>query len=120
MTFKRVVSGLQILALIGAAFTVFELFVKDPPALTLSSADAANGAEIYQQVCSGCHGPKGEGQYGKKLNDGAVLASFPQKADEVKVVLNGRGLMPSFDATLTAQQVDAVVEFTRTALQTAG
>jgi len=120
MTFKRVVTGLQILALIGAAFTVLELFVKDPPALTLSSADAANGAEIFQQVCAGCHGSKGEGQYGKQLNDGAVLQSLPQKADEVKIVLNGRGLMPSFESTLTPQQVDAVVEFTRTELQTAG
>jgi len=119
MTFKRVVNGLQVLALMGAVFTVLELFVKDPPALTLSSADAANGAEIFQQLCSGCHGPKGEGQYGKKLNDGAVLQSFPQKADEVKVVLNGRGLMPSFASTLTEPQIDAVVEFTRSALQTA-
>jgi mono/diheme cytochrome c family protein len=119
MTFKRVVSGLQILVLVGAAFTVLELFVKDPPALTLSSADAGNGAEIFQQVCAGCHGPKGEGQYGKKLNEGAVLQSLPQKADEVKIVLEGRGLMPSFESTLTAQQVDAVVEFTRRELQTA-
>ena len=120
MTFKRVVSGLQILALIGAAFTVLQLFVKEPPALTLSSADAANGAEIYQQVCAGCHGPKGEGQYGKKLNEGAVLESLPQKADEVRIVLKGSGLMPSFESTLTPQQVDAVVDFTRTELQTAG
>jgi mono/diheme cytochrome c family protein len=120
MTFKRVVSGLQILALIGAAFTVLQLFVKDPPALTLSAADAANGAEIYQQVCAGCHGPKGGGQYGKQLNDGAVLQSFPQKADEVRIVLKGRGLMPGFESTLTPPQVDAVVEFTRTELQTAG
>ena len=120
MTFKRVVSGLQILALIGAAFTVLQLFVKDPPPLTLSAADAANGAEIYQQVCAGCHGSKGEGQYGKQLNDGAVLQSFPQKADEVRIVLKGRGLMPGFESTLTPPQVEAVVEFTRTELQTAG
>ena len=120
MTFKRVVTGFQIIALVGAAFTVLQLFVKEPTALTLSSADAANGAEIYQQVCAGCHGPKGEGQYGDKLNEGAVLQAFPQKADEVKTVLNGRGLMPAFESTLTPEQVDAVVEFTRTGLQTAG
>ena len=119
MTFKRVVSALQILALLGTAFTVLELFVKDPPALTLSAADAVNGAEIYQQVCAGCHGPKGEGQYGKKLNEGAILQSMPQKADEVKIVLKGKGLMPSFESTLTAEQIDAVVEFTRKELQTA-
>ena len=119
MTFKRVVTGLQILALLAAAFTVLELFIKDPPALTLSAADTANGAAICPQVCSGCHGPKGEGQYGKKLNDGAVLQSIPQKADEVKVVLNGRGLMPPFGSTLSTEQIDAVVEFTRTGLQTA-
>jgi mono/diheme cytochrome c family protein len=119
MTFKRVVSALQILALIGAAFTVLELFVKDPPALTLSTADAANGAEIFQQICAGCHGPKGQGQYGKKLNEGAVLQSIPNKADEVTVVQNGRGLMPSFKDTLTPEQIAAVVDFTRTGLQTA-
>jgi mono/diheme cytochrome c family protein len=118
MTFKRVVNGLQILVLIAAAFTVLELFTKDPHALTLS-AGATNGAEIFQQVCSGCHGPKGEGQYGKKLNDGALLQSIPQKADEVNLVRNGRGMMPSFESTLTAEQIDAVVEFTRTGLQTA-
>ena len=116
MTFKRIVSVFQILALIGAAFTVLELFVKDRPQATA----AVNGAEIFQNECAGCHGPKGEGQYGKKLNEGAVLQSFPQKADEVKVVLEGRGLMPSYQSSLTAQQVDAVVEFTRTELQTAG
>ena len=119
MTFKRVVSFLQIVALIGAAFTVLELFVKDPPALTLSTAGAANGAEIFQQLCAGCHGPKGEGQYGKKLNEGAILQSMPNKADEVTVVQNGRGLMPSFSGTLTAEQIDAVVDFTRSGLQTA-
>ena len=117
MTFKRVVSGFQIIVLIGAAFTVLQLLVKEPPALTLSSADAVNGAEIYQQVCAGCHGPKGEGQYGKKLSDGAVLRSFPDEADEVEVVLDGRGLMPGFESTLTPEQVDAVVVFTRTELQ---
>jgi mono/diheme cytochrome c family protein len=120
MTFKRLVSALQIVALIGAAFTVLELFVKDPPALTLSTADTANGAAIFQQLCAGCHGSKGEGQYGKKLNEGALLQSIPDKADEVKVVQNGRGLMPSFKDTLTVEQIDAVVDFTRTGLQTAG
>jgi mono/diheme cytochrome c family protein len=119
MTFKRVVSAIQILALIGAAFTVLELFVKDPPALTLSTANAENGAEIFQQICAGCHGAKGQGQYGKKLNEGAVLQSIPNKADEVTVVQNGRGLMPSFKDTLTPEQIAAVVDFTRTGLQTA-
>src|SRR5688500_7850752 len=120
MTFKRVVSGLQIIAVIGATFTVMQLYVKDTPALTLSEAAAATADELYQQVCAGCHGAKGEGQYGKQLNDGAVLQSFPQKADEVRIVLKGRGLMPGFESTLTPPQVDAVVEFTRTELQTAG
>ena len=77
------------------------------------------GAEIFQQICAGCHGAKGQGQYGKKLNEGAVLQSIPNKADEVTVVQNGRGLMPSFKDTLTPEQIAAVVDFTRTGLQTA-
>ena len=41
---------------------------------------------------------------------------FPDPADEIAVVANGRGSMPSFADSLTEEQIAAVVEYTRTGL----
>ena len=43
-------------------------------------------------------------------------AASPTPADEIAVVANGRGSMPVFADSLTAEQIAAVVEYTRTGL----
>ena len=44
-----------------------------------------------------------------------VVAAFPDPADQIAVVADGRGSMPSFAESLT-EQIAAVVDYTRTEL----
>ena len=64
--------------------------------------------------CAGCHGADGGGNNGPPLNNGLVVANFPDPADQVAVVTNGRGPMPSFGDRLSPEEIEAVVEYTRT------
>ena len=41
---------------------------------------------------------------------------YPDPADQVAVVTNGRGGMPAFGDKLTEEEIAAVVEYTRTVL----
>jgi mono/diheme cytochrome c family protein len=76
-----------------------------------------DGAAIYAQRCSTCHGDDGGGGIGPALADGRMVERFPDAADQVAIVVAGRGQMPSFsDRGLTAAEIEAVVEFTRTSL----
>ena len=45
-----------------------------------------------------------------------VTDRFPDAADEIVVVTNGQGSMPSFADSLTPEQIAAVVEYTRNGL----
>ena len=109
---KRFVNVVEVLALLCAAAFVVGLFItpakKVPP-----PTDNAVGAAVYAQRCAGCHGPNGEGSFGPKLNGGRVVERFPDPADEILVVETGPGGMPAFKGTLTDEEIEAVVRFTR-------
>jgi len=45
-----------------------------------------------------------------------VAQVFPNVADQVDLVANGRGGMPAFGSRLSTAELEAVVEFTRTRL----
>ena len=87
-----------------------------------TSADGAavaagpDGAAIFDQRCSACHGSDGGGGIGPALADGRVVTQFPDVADQIVVVTQGRGEMPKFGDRLTPEEIAAVVEFTRTSL----
>jgi mono/diheme cytochrome c family protein len=119
MVMKRIVMVVQLFTAAAAVWTVASLGLRQPPELSFASEPGApiDGGEIYAQACAGCHGTKGEGQYGKKLSGGAVMRAFPDAAAQVKVVRDGRGLMPGFKSSLDPAQIEAVVDYTRTTLQ---
>jgi cytochrome c551 len=83
-----------------------------------SEQDASFDAAVaYRVRCSGCHGANGDGGTGPKLSDGAVVRAYPDIDDEIAVVTNGRGRMPAFkDRDMSADEIRAVVEYTRTQL----
>ena len=56
-----------------------------------------------------CHGSTGGGGRGTKLNDGRVIESFDDPADQVALVTVGRGAMPGFEGRLSGEEIDAVV-----------
>lgn len=70
------------------------------------------GREVYGARCSTCHGSEGQGGRGKKLNDGRAPAAYPDPADLVAVVVEGKGSgMPSFGNVLETDEIEAVAQY---------
>lgn len=74
--------------------------------------EAATGPEIYAQVCARCHAADLSGGVGPALGPGSSAAGQP---DEflVQTITDGRGRMPSFRQTLSAEQIERIVSFLR-------
>ena len=115
MTFKRVVDVVQVLALVAAAVMVVALFANEPASTSSggSTAAGADGAAIYASNCASCHGATGGGSVGPALGGGAVAESLPDEADQIQVITDGRGGMPSFDGRLSEAEIQAVTDYTR-------
>jgi mono/diheme cytochrome c family protein len=97
------------------------------------------GNQVYHSSgCSGCHGSNGEGGVGPALHAGESVKTFPNVADQIDWIKNGSlslkqgtpygdpnraggqrvvkettGDMPAFGATLSVQQIQAVVQYER-------
>ena len=139
---RRIANAVEAIVAVVFVFTVVLLFTNEPtpfsstpgnpapavdayglPIGTQASDGSAaaptgpDGAAIYAQRCSACHGGDGGGSIGPALADGRMVERFPDVADQISIVTAGRGQMPSFsDRGLTADEIAAVVEFTRTSL----
>jgi mono/diheme cytochrome c family protein len=111
--FSRV---MEVVALVAAAVFVVLLFANEPSTEATASTGAHPGAAVYRSNCAACHGADGGGGRGPALGGGAVVTRFPDAADQIAVVTDGRGGMPSFGGDLSAEQIEAVVDYTRTEL----
>jgi mono/diheme cytochrome c family protein len=74
-----------------------------------------SGAELFANVCQGCHMPDGKGATG--------AGTYPSLAGDsnleaggypVSIVVNGQRGMPPFGAMMSDDQVAAVVNYVRT------
>ena len=74
------------------------------------------GREVYQRRCANCHGADGGGGTGPKLSDGETVAQYPDPADQRMLIANGRNAMPAFVGSLSTEELDAVVRYTREVL----
>jgi mono/diheme cytochrome c family protein len=74
------------------------------------------GRNVFARRCATCHGLGGGGGRGPKLSDGRVVQRYPDVADQVAVVTNGRGGMPKFGDVLDPDEIEAVVRYTREVL----
>jgi mono/diheme cytochrome c family protein len=74
---------------------------------------AASGAAIYADRCASCHGEDATGGFGPGLAGGAAIENFPDVEDQIAVVVDGRNAMPGFADDLTAEEIEAVVAYTR-------
>ncbi|MEZ5225999.1 MAG: cytochrome c [Acidimicrobiales bacterium] len=90
------------------------------PEVTNGDPVLEQGRELYIRQCSSCHGSDGGGGRGTKLNDGAVLAAYPDIADQLVVVSEGRNAMPAFGGRFDDAELDAVVRYTREVLAESG
>jgi mono/diheme cytochrome c family protein len=89
----------------------------EPTLSTGRGFSQTGGAELFRNICQGCHMPDGQGAVG--------AGAYPAIADNrnlaareypVHVVLHGLRAMPPFGAMLSDQQVAAVVNYLRSHL----
>ena len=118
---RRVVSWFEMVALLAVAVFIGMLFLNSPtkppgtPPAVVEAAGGIDGGVLFGQRCAGCHGGDGSGGIGPRLA-GKVVAKFPDPADQIAVVTNGRGAMPAFATRLTPEEIAAIVEYTRSVL----
>ncbi|MEM9564868.1 MAG: cytochrome c [Actinomycetota bacterium] len=97
----------------GAVALVAAACIGEPPEVTVDDPELQEGRNIYGSACAACHGADGGGGSGPKLSDGAVTAAYPDIADQIELVTNGRGQMPAYVGRLSDEQIRAVVRYTR-------
>jgi mono/diheme cytochrome c family protein len=114
---KKVVTAVEVVALVAAVVFVVLLFTNGSGdgGGSGGSGAAATGAQLFAANCATCHGADGQGAVGPQLA-GRVTQRFPNIADQIALVTNGSGGMPSFSQKLSPQQIQKVVEYTRTGL----
>jgi mono/diheme cytochrome c family protein len=73
------------------------------------------GKGVYLENCASCHQPNGEGTavYPALNNNPVILAEDPAPA--IALILHGRAQMPAFQEVLSAEQIAAVLSYTRQA-----
>ena len=79
-----------------------------------AAAAPADGAALFKQMCSACHQPAGQGIPGAfpRLAGDAFVAGDPKTV--ATLLLTGRRAMPNFSATLSNEQIAAVLTYVRT------
>ena len=75
-------------------------------------AEDATGEEIYQQLCTNCHGEDLAGGLGPALGPGSNSADQPDEFLEI-TILHGRGRMPSFSSSLNEVQLERLIAYIR-------
>lgn len=74
------------------------------------------GRDLYSSNCASCHGNSGGGGRGPALDAGRMTEKYPDIADQIDLVANGRNGMPAFGEKLTPDEIEAVVRYTREVL----
>jgi mono/diheme cytochrome c family protein len=79
---------------------------------------SVDGQAIYKANCSLCHGTDGSGKtlVGQQLKGRDLRSGETQKqtnAQMVAIITKGKGKMPSFEKSLTKEQINDLVAFIR-------
>jgi mono/diheme cytochrome c family protein len=88
-----------------------------PPLTAVEQQRYDAGQEIYRNICQACHQPDGRGQ--DRLAPSLVGSAFTLAAPEIpiRILLSGKegpiGLMPPIGATISDEQIAAVLTYIR-------
>lgn len=78
---------------------------------------AQDGASIYASTCVRCHGADGKARTAKGKQTGATNFTSPKwqpnEARGIRTITNGKGRMPAFKSTLSAEEIRAVWSYVR-------
>lgn len=130
---KRFVDVVQYLVVAGTVVVLIALFANEPAppdvaadAPPTTAADGSpttaadgeapvtvDGSAVYSDNCASCHGADGSGGFGPALAGGAVVEAFPDPADQIAVITDGRNGMPDFGGSLSPEEIQAVTDYTR-------
>ena len=80
-------------------------------AATSAAASTADGKALYEANCATCHGKTGGGGFGPSLK--GIQNSFSEE-QETTIIKSGQGSMPGFSGQLSAEEIAAIVAYTRT------
>jgi mono/diheme cytochrome c family protein len=122
VTLRRFAQWFEAAVGVVVVVTVVLLFTNEPAAPPPGAAvvdaygQTIDGAAIFGEHCATCHGGDGSGGIGPRLAGGAVVAKYPEPANQIAVVTGGRDAMPAFAGKLSEDEIAAVVEYTRTVL----
>jgi mono/diheme cytochrome c family protein len=102
---------------------VLTVFISNSKNYLVSSANKPlfitrnGGKEIYTDSCARCHGADGRAETNKGKRVGATnFTSASWKPNDVKgirIITNGKGNMPSFKDTLSAEEIKTVWNYVR-------
>ena len=124
---RRAVPVLALVVLLGLALTVAacgeesdggggsqatapaETPVATPAPTTGGEGVVADGARLYEQHCTGCHGVDGRGS--------VTIAGEDDAAGVTAAIKNGAEGMPAYGDQLTAGQIEALSGFVTTQLK---
>ena len=98
---------LVVVALLGAACSG-EIALPDD-----ADEELIAGSEVFRASCARCHGLSGGGGIGLSLRG---VDTRLTDDEQWAVVAEGRRRMPAFQATLSEEDIDAVVRYTREVL----
>ncbi|MFN0089941.1 MAG: c-type cytochrome [Acidimicrobiales bacterium] len=79
-----------------------------------SSSAAGDGQKLYLSKCAVCHGRTGGGGTGPAFDGGRLVEKYPDIADQIAVIANGRKAMPAFKSQLSPEEIRAIAEYERT------
>jgi mono/diheme cytochrome c family protein len=121
VSLRRLADAVEALVALCVVVFVVLLFANSPTTPPASPPEAVaaagiDGADLYGQRCAGCHGGDGSGGIGPRLAGGRVVSQFPDPADQIAIVTDGRRGMPAFGSRLSTVEIEAIVEYTRTVL----
>lgn len=87
---------------------VEETTTTEPPVET-EPAGPADGQTVYEENCARCHGADGTGGRGSSLV--GIATEQPDTAAAIEQVQLGGSGMPAFGNTLTAEEIEAAVNY---------
>jgi mono/diheme cytochrome c family protein len=73
------------------------------------------GETLFNSNCAPCHGTGGQGGSGVPALDGSPIVTQDDPAAAIRKVLNGGGGMPAFRASLSNEQIAAILSYARNA-----
>ena len=98
--------------------TIALLAVFVPTFAYAQKGQSAKGAQLFQQLCVGCHGADGRAQAdaGKKVGAADLTSSVVQDQSDSqlsKVIKDGRGKMPTWGGKLSDDDIRDLVAYIR-------